>query len=296
MQGELTKEQELQLNEWLDDSTANRETYDRVSRLYEEGLADYPLYSAAEIDKAWAKVQRRMRKGRVVGMKQWAAAAAVLLVAGSGWWYFAKNNGSVVYATAAGEHQAVSLPDGSTVVLEPQSRIELAHGYNKSNRTIVLIDGKAQFDVSHGADRPFEVDMDAATVRDIGTSFTIVKSADSITVSVSTGRIAFLQKANRKSTEIGAGGAICLYTSGGHAGEITLDSLRFADAPLIQIIAGLEKTSGKKIVLADTVLAQKRLTVNLEGEAFENALEVICSSAGLKYTIRDGTYVLVKKD
>jgi ferric-dicitrate binding protein FerR (iron transport regulator) len=142
--------------------------------------------------------------------------------------------------------------------------------------------------------------MDAATVKDIGTSFTIDKTADSITVQVTAGRIAFLPKEDRKSTEIAAGGSICLYTGPGRAGEIKTtagaDSLRFEDAPLTQILTGLERSSGKRIVLADTAVAQKRLTLNLEGEAFENALEVICSSAGLKYTIHDGTYVLLRKD
>jgi transmembrane sensor len=303
MQDELTKEQEQQLSEWLNASAANRETYDRISRLYQEGIEDYPLYSAAEEDKAWAHLQGRMTGKKVVPMKHlkhWAAAAAVLiLVAGGAWWYLAGKRSVVAYATAAGEQRALSLPDGSTVLLGQQSQLELAQGYNKTNRTITLIGGKASFDVSPQKDRPFEVQMDAATVRDIGTSFTIDKTADSITVRVSSGRIAFIPKSDGKPREIAAGGSICLYTGPGHAGEIKkedADSLRFEDVPLVTIIAGLEKRSGKRIILADTAAAQKRLTVNLEGEAFGNALEVICSSAGLKYTIREGTYVLERKD
>lgn len=318
MQGELTKEQEQQLSEWLDASADNRETYDRISRIYQEGLEDYPLYSAAEEDKAWAHLQGRMGRPKVAvkhvspvkqvsPMKQWMAAAAVLILAvGGGWWYLAGKRSTISYATAAGEQRSVSLPDGSSVVLEPQSRLELASGYNKTNRTITLLGGKARFDVSPQKDRPFEVEMDAATVRDIGTSFTIDKTADSITVRVSSGRVAFIPKNDGKPKEIAAGGAITLYTSPAHAGELRetaatgtaadTDSLRFEDAPVARIIAGLEKRSGKRIILTDAAAGQKRLTVNLEGEAFENALEVICSSAGLKYTIREGTYVLERKD
>lgn len=305
MQDELTKEQELQLNEWLEASAANQETYDRVTRLFREELADYPLYAAAREDEAWAKVQRRMGKGkaRVLTLKSWAAAAAVvILVVGGGLWYFSAKNGVVAYATTAGQQQSVSLPDGSTVVIGPQSRLSLARGYNKTNRTIELIDGEARFDVVHKADQPFEVDMDAATIRDIGTSFTIDKTADSIVVRVISGRIVFIQNENRKSTEIAAGGAICLYTGSRRAEGIRetaaggADSLRFVDAPLSLILVNLEMRTGKRITLADPAVAQKRLTLNLEGEAFENALEVICSSAGLKYTIRDGTYVLERKE
>lgn len=304
MQGELTKEQELQLSEWLEASAANQETYDRVARLYREGLADYPLYAAAREDEAWAKVRGRMGKGKakVLTLKSWAAVAAVLLLAaGGGWWYFSGKIGVVTYATMETQ-QSVSLPDGSTVVIGPQSRLSLARGFNKTNRRIALMDGEARFDVVHRADQPFEVDMDAATVRDIGTSFTIDKTADSIVVRVISGRIAFIQNENRKSTEIAAGGAICLYTGSRRAEGIRetaaggADSLRFVDAPLSLILENLEMRTGKRITLADPVAAQKRLTLNLEGEAFENALEVICTSAGLKYTIHDGTYVLERKE
>jgi len=304
MQGELTKEQEQQLSEWLGASADNRVTYERISRVYREGLEDYPLYSAVEEDKAWTHLQGRMgRPGvavkKVISIKQWVTAAAVLiLAAGGAWWYLAVKRSTISYATTAGEQRSLSLPDGSTVLLEPQSRLELSHGYNKTNRTITLLGGKARFDVSPQKDRPFEVQMDAATVRDIGTSFTIDKTADSITVLVSSGRVAFIPKNDGRPAEIAAGGAITLYTSAGHMGEIKkeADSLRFTDEPLARIIAGLEKRSGKKIILADAAAAQKRLTVNLEGETFENALEVICSSAGLKYTMREGTYVLERKD
>jgi len=305
MQGELTKEQEVQLNEWLEASAANQETYERVARLYREELADYPLYAAAREDEAWAKVRGRMGKGkaRVLTLKSWAAVAAVIiLVVGGGLWYFPAKNGVVAYATTAGQQQSVSLPDGSTVLIGPQSRLSLARGYNKTNRTVQLIDGEARFDVLHRVDQPFEVDMDAATVRDVGTSFTIDKTADSIVVRVISGRIDFIQKENRKSTEIVAGGAICLYTGSRRAEGIRetaaggADSLRFVDAPLSLILVNLEMRTGKRITLADPVVAQKRLTLNLEGEAFENALEVICTSAGLKYTIHDGTYVLERKE
>jgi len=122
MQGELTKEQEVQLNEWLEASAANQETYERVARLYREELADYPLYAAAREDEAWAKVQRRMGKGRsgvskgrarVLTLKSWAAAAAVvILVVGGGLWYFSTKNGAVAYATTADQQRSVSLPDG----------------------------------------------------------------------------------------------------------------------------------------------------------------------------------------
>jgi ferric-dicitrate binding protein FerR (iron transport regulator) len=146
--------------------------------------------------------------------------------------------------------------------------------------------------------------MDAARVRDIGTSFTIQKTQDSILVSVSAGEVAFTQKASGRTREITAGGSLCLYTGASHRGEIretaspsvAMDSLRFDDAPLSAVLATLEKRSGQSIRLTDTLMAQKRLTIKLGGESLEEALRLICASMHLDYTPQPGGYVLGRRD
>jgi transmembrane sensor len=239
-----------------------------------------------------------IKRGMVV-----AAAAVLLLVAGAEWWYMSGRSAAIQYATS-NEQKKISLPDGSTMVLHPQTHIQVARNYNTGARTVTLISGQAYFDVSHQAQRPFMVDMDAASVKDIGTSFTVEKTVDSIKVTVSDGKIAFIKKENGESREISAGGAICLYTGKLHSGEIratdpagsSADPLRFDNAPLSEVIAALQKLSGKKILLDDTLMAQKRLTVRLGGESFDDALKIICASLNLKYAGRNGEYILKMKD
>jgi transmembrane sensor len=146
--------------------------------------------------------------------------------------------------------------------------------------------------------------MDAVSVKDIGTSFTVEKTMDSIKVTVSEGKIAFIKKENGASREISAGGAICLYTSERHSGEIratdpaasSSDPLQFENAPLSEVITALQKLSGKKILLSDTLMAQKRLTVRLGGESFDDALKIICASLNLESTGKNGEYILKARD
>jgi transmembrane sensor len=313
LQGELPAEEELQFKEWLASSAAHRETYDHIQRLYKDGLTDYPLYSRMDEDKAWTAFRQKMdQRGvispamgkRHIGFNRWAAAAAVIVLAfGAGWWYFAGSRSGISYQTAANEQRSVALPDGSTILLHPRTRIEVAPGYNSTGRTVLLLGGKAQFNVSHRQDHPFTVNMDGASVQDIGTSFIIEKTSDSITVMVSTGRIAFIPGKTGVRKEIAAGGAICLYTDVQHSGEIRqtapiqagADSLRFDNATLSQILGALEKHFGKRIRLTDPLIAQKRLTVHLDGESLEYALRVVCDSYDLEYIIKDGDYILEKK-
>ena len=144
------------------------------------------------------------------------------------------------------------------------------------------------------------VDMDAASVKDIGTSFTIVKTADSIRLIVSSGKVAFTKKETGETRELVAGGSLCLYTATAHRGEIrTTDSaglLRFDNSPLADIVAALQKQYGKSIRLGDSTLAQKRLTVHLDGESLEDAIKTVCASLHLDYSTDETGYILKKKD
>jgi len=198
----------------------------------------------------------------------------------------------------------ISLPDGSTVSLSEQTRIRIEPDYNKGGRKVILTAGEAYFEVSHQERLPFMVDMDGASITDIGTSFTVQKTKDSINVIVSTGKVAFIKKGTGETREISAGSSLCLYTTQQHFGEIratglandSADSLRFDNAPLSDVVAVLQKLSGKKILLSDTATAQKRLTVHLEGESFDNALKIICASLNLEYAEKSGVYTLKNRD
>jgi len=323
LQGELSPEDDLRFRAWLASSRSNQEKYEQLLRTWKDGMADYAVYQEGDESKAWEALQGKMgdkgttedrsrigeesigKNGNgVIPIKRWmaaAAAAVLLLVAGAGWWYMSGRS-AIQYETA-NEQKKISLPDGSTVVLNPQTHIRLARNYNISARTVILITGQAHFDISHQAQRPFVVDMDAASVRDIGTSFTVEKTKDSIAVTVSEGKIAFIKKENGESREISAGGAICLYTSEYRSGKIRAtepvgspDTLRFDNAPLSEVIAALQKISGKKILLNDTLIGQKRLTVRLGGESFEDALKIICASLNLEYTGKNREYILKTRD
>jgi len=311
LQGELSPDEDGRLAQWLASSSANREKYHRLQQVWKEDMADYVIYQDANEDEAWKALRGKMNARataitppfgrRTISIKRWTAAAAILLLlAGAGWWYISGRETTIRYETAADQQKKIPLPDGSTVTLHPQTHIELTGSYNKTDRTVKLVSGEAYFDVSHQELRPFIVDMDAASVKDIGTSFTIEKTKDSIKVIVSGGKIAFIKKATGEVREISAGGSICLYTTTERQGEIrqtndNTDSLRFVNASLSEVIAVLQKHYGKKILLKDTAIAQKRLTVHFGGESFDDVVKIICFTLDLESVVENGAYVLKNK-
>jgi ferric-dicitrate binding protein FerR (iron transport regulator) len=306
LQGSLSPEEDNLFRQWLGASAANQETFDRLNQIYNEGLDDYPAYSAINEEAAWKALQlKRQKTGRAPVTRlivRMAAAGVLLLAVFGGWWYLSLRGSATSYETARNEQRMIVLPDGSSVRLEQQTRIELPPGYNTHGRSIELVAGSAEFQVIHQPGLPFRVEMGIASVEDLGTKFTIAKTPDSISVRVIEGRVAFAAGKSNPPKQLSAGRGLTLYTMNGLVGEIretteiASQSLRFENAPVSTVLATLQRWSGKTIFLRDSVAAQKKMTVNLQGESLENALLVVCASAGLEYSLHNGVYLLQPKN
>ncbi len=102
-----------------------------------------------------------------------------------------KPNTVSTYATNNGERATVTLPDGSVVLLNVASRIQVPTNYSPENRTLYL-SGEALFTVIHKAGAPFTVVAGPSTTRVLGTSFLVRHySTDSVaTIAVRDGKVA----------------------------------------------------------------------------------------------------------
>jgi transmembrane sensor len=339
----LSPDEELQLSKWLAASADNQQIYTRLQKLWKESLSDYKVWREADETKAWESVRQRiggqqgLRDPQTISEQQtiieqqtisdqqkipepqllrpdfrnartriikMAAAAIVLLAIGTTWWYRTQMNHPFTYVTADNEHRKIALPDGSTVIIDPNTLLRVAADYNnKGGRTVALASGQASFEITHKAQTPFRVDMDAVSVTDIGTTFTINRTKEKIEVSVASGKIAFVKKETGESREIPAGGSLVYYISERRFGETkTADPAggsdgpgRYIDSPLEEVVAALERSSGKKITLGDGVPGQKKLTIDLGGGSVENSLKIICATLDLEYIEDNGGYILKKK-
>jgi transmembrane sensor len=93
------------------------------------------------------------------------------------------------YVTAVGEFRRVTLPDGSSIALNTNTRVRV--DYSGSRRKVDLLQGEAQFEVMHDVSRPFVVMAGNTAVYDVGTAFVIrLRNPESVDVLVSEGRVA----------------------------------------------------------------------------------------------------------
>jgi transmembrane sensor len=94
-----------------------------------------------------------------------------------------------LYATHVGKTERFTLQDGSRVDLNTGSEIKVR--FTGREREIVLLHGEALFTVAHNPDWPFAVKAGVATIRAIGTKFSVrLREDDAADVMVIEGTIA----------------------------------------------------------------------------------------------------------
>jgi transmembrane sensor len=95
---------------------------------------------------------------------------------------------AVTYTTAAGQQRTVSLEDGSSILLDTDSRISVS--YSSSVRRVDLLQGQAQFSVHGNHAWPFVVHAGSGTVTAVGTQFQVRLDGGSTDVALLHGKLA----------------------------------------------------------------------------------------------------------
>jgi transmembrane sensor len=158
---------------WLEASPEHARLYDELM------LADERI--AAQLARSTPAVRQRWRWPLVGG----AVAAALALVAVLPTLTRPGFTPQTV-ASAPGQKLTVRLADGSRIDLNGATRLVL-----DGPRHARLERGEALFTVVHDEARPFEVASGDAVVRDVGTTFNVVREPMRFTVTVSEGEIVF---------------------------------------------------------------------------------------------------------
>jgi transmembrane sensor len=104
--------------------------------------------------------------------------------------------------TGVGQIKKIQLTDGSTVHLNSNSVLQIPGRFAQSNRTLVLKEGEAFFQVSKDRHHPFIVKTSSLNVRVLGTAFNIssYKVAQNVNIQVSHGKV---QVSNLKYSVLG---------------------------------------------------------------------------------------------
>jgi ferric-dicitrate binding protein FerR (iron transport regulator) len=239
---------------------------------------------------------------------RFAALAAVLVVAaagGAGVWLARGGAKGVPRATLratlalrtistpSGQRATVRLADGSRVVLAPASRLTYGERFGTGrDRTVDLV-GEGYFDVIHDARRPFRVRTAHAITQDVGTAFVVRAYVGDRTerVAVEEGRVrvrARLDTAGLHAAHLTHGRAATVSVAGDPTPRVgtadprtdfswVRDTLVFNATPASDVAAAIGRWYDVDVVLADTAMRARQLTLSLSDETTDQALGVLAA-------------------
>ena len=197
-------------------------------------------------------------------------------------------------ASRVGDIRRVVLADGSRVTLDTDTVVRVA--FDRTTRNLILVRGRARFDVAHEAARPFIVMAGNASVTAHGTVFDVSLVDGRLSVALLRGSIDVRRGmgtavAPAASTRLAPGqhlafgaaavspipppvpGRIPDWTNG----MLTFDGTRLGDA-----IAAANRYSTGKIAVAEPALADRRVTGAYRAGDAEGLANSLAASLGLR--------------
>lgn len=300
--GPLHSDEQAALDQWLEADTRHFGAFAKaraVLALTDRAKALGPEFNpeafgpALPTEASTAGWLSRRRFAVAAGI---AASAGALFVALPPAWRALQTRS---YETRIGETRIVPLDDGSVVTLNTDTKIEV--GYTRECRGISLVRGEALFDVAKGKSRPFIVDAGGATVRAVGTSFSVAFLPNRpIQVLVREGEVEFKRpEAPGPAVRLTADSKAVAHrdepveTIALAKGEVTRElswrvgRLTFEGESLAEAAATFARYSSIHIQIDDPVLAKETVTgvfVSNDPIGFSNAVAL---SLGVRAQVRD---------
>jgi transmembrane sensor len=261
-------------------------------------LQDDPAYTVAANEAAAATLKQLFPEKKKNLYIPLLRVAAILIIAVAGLLFFFRKPEKVpvTYATikiGKGERKKLTLPDGSTVVMNASSELRLPSDFGAETRE-VYITGEGMLDVTK-SEKPFIVHTGKLKTTVLGTSFDVraYPEEKNIRIAVLTGKV----KVEDDHQVIAAGitpDQVLTYTEQHHqldsanVKEISgweKNQFYFHEASLEEIAEVLERQYNIKITLTGNHKKSCRYTLQLKNESVENAIYLLSQLSGITYQL-----------
>jgi ferric-dicitrate binding protein FerR (iron transport regulator) len=286
-----------------------------------KGLRNMNDDKEIDVDKAWNKVWSRMNETGNIPMKKnygvilmrssflkIAAVALILLSLGVAAFFLGSTNSlskNIIVATDDNQkNYKVTLPDGSNIFLNRNTKLTYHANFGKHNRNVAL-SGEAFFKITHDAAKPFIIDAGKASVKVIGTSFNVItNNIDSaVEVFVQTGKVLIFNNSGAQNLVLEPGfvgtmdSKLSGKTQNNNPNYMAWNTglLVYNGQKLDVVFKDLKRVYNMKIVADDPAILEETWTSPIDNLTQETIIRLICASFNLSFSKDGNIYHLAKK-
>ncbi len=337
--GKHSSMQYKMIEDWLK-IKENQELFYQYLDEWESQNPQYFLNSEYEFDKLKLKVALEKeqnfehlenKKYNGLTVKWFDVAAAILIFIWIGWSELSKSTkisyenlvqntkdetGEIYEKENTTKHPMILiLPDESSVILQPKSRISYSpHQFNRIKREVIL-SGEAFFEVHKNANIPFFVYANDLITKVLGTSFTIKTNSFETDIIVKTGRVSVIlqndiykdKKISGKTLEgfvLGANEQVRINQNGEKIEKpITVKreellqpiqklSFDFDETQATEIIEVIKNAYNIEIIYNKEKLLNCKLTAHLSDEPLIEKLKLICVALDATYEEINNKFII----
>lgn len=182
--GEITLSELKELNDMLLNDVSNARIDELVETVFEAPVNFEQDISVKDVERLITNVHRKkdrqaLKKSAKVLNMVWvrvaAASVSVILLLSIGFYFFNKTAAEPslnIVSTKKGSKSNITLPDGTKVFINADTRLTYDESFGKKIREVNLV-GEAYFDVVKDKEHPFIVHTQTLDVKVLGTAFNV---------------------------------------------------------------------------------------------------------------------------
>jgi len=275
------------------------------------------------VDKAWSILYSRLNANGLITKTKVARrsiartiyfriAAAILILIGIGSvLLYLNDNGvlnrkTVMATTDNQKNLQITLPDGSNIFLNRNTRLSYNRNFIRHGRNVDL-SGEAFFEIAPDEKNPFTVNAGETSIMVIGTSFNVISSNydSAVEVFVKTGKVMVSDNKGKNILMLDSG---YIGTINSESSEKSLNDdpnymawktgeLIYDGQTLEKVFSDLKRVYNMDVVAVDPKILENTWTTNgpVDNAPQETIIRLICASFNLSYTKDGNAYHLMEK-
>lgn len=317
LDGQCSQDEALALLSWIAESEENRnyfEAFKDVWTLTNFSFDEKDIDVEAALESVNEKIEAAETETKTIEMPwlrrnyKYVSAAAVIMVALFLGFLISKpfdQTVTVAYDSTQPE-QVYQLPDGSAFIFDGTGEVSYPKQFANKGRD-VKFEGKARFDVTKDASRPFVIHCDGLDVEVLGTEFLLDATSERYTVDLYSGLVRMtavdkhghelshldIQPGERGVWDVENGDLKMMTYAEVKEEELKTDRvLDFNNVSLTTIIETVEYIYSIEVKLPEAYASEKVTMRFSDEDSVDDVVETIATLFGLEVSKTDKTYTI----